>query len=132
MIVVIAVVAAISISVFRWVRPPAEPVSVLLITLDTIRADHLGCYGRDPRQLQSLGCAAGGQSGTQDPALLRDIKDVLSVVVEARKGDKLCRNGQFAEAPKIVREALKLNLTKEQSARARELLVLFKTAGYFG
>jgi arylsulfatase A-like enzyme/tetratricopeptide (TPR) repeat protein len=27
------------------VIPPARPVSVVLITIDTLRADHLGCYG---------------------------------------------------------------------------------------
>jgi arylsulfatase A-like enzyme len=28
--------------------PPAPPRNVLLVTLDTTRADHLGCYGRAP------------------------------------------------------------------------------------
>ncbi len=26
--------------------PPTAPLNVLLVTLDTTRADHLGCYGR--------------------------------------------------------------------------------------
>jgi choline-sulfatase len=41
---VMLIVAAIAAGAFHWLRPPARP-NLLLITLDTVRADHLGSYG---------------------------------------------------------------------------------------
>src|SRR5512143_570379 len=43
-------VVALAASVWWWHSPaaparPGERVNVLLVTLDTVRADHLGCYG---------------------------------------------------------------------------------------
>jgi arylsulfatase A-like enzyme/Flp pilus assembly protein TadD len=35
-------------------RVPAPPPNLLLITIDTIRADHLGCYGYEPIQTPSI------------------------------------------------------------------------------
>ena len=37
-----------------WTLPRAQPYNVLLISLDTVRADALGCYGRRPHHAPTL------------------------------------------------------------------------------
>lgn len=41
----VALAAAVLLLVVRWVWSGQQPVNLLLITLDTTRADRLGCYG---------------------------------------------------------------------------------------
>ncbi len=55
-----AALAIIAVGVFGWLRrpasgPPADPpLDLLLVTLDTTRADHLGCYGYAPARTRRL------------------------------------------------------------------------------
>jgi len=45
----------------KTVLPPGERPNVLLVTIDTLRADHVGCYGRSRAQTPTLdGLAARG------------------------------------------------------------------------
>lgn len=59
---VVLVVGLVGLAVALRQRPAAQaPVNVLLITLDTTRADYLGCYGRADALTPALdGLAAGG------------------------------------------------------------------------
>ena len=44
--VAIAAAAAVVLLAVRQ-RPPAQPKNLILISMDTVRPDHLGCYGYD-------------------------------------------------------------------------------------
>jgi arylsulfatase A-like enzyme len=44
---------------FWWMRE-APPTNVLLITLDTTRADHIGCYGYAAARTTAISLAAAG------------------------------------------------------------------------
>jgi arylsulfatase A-like enzyme len=44
LLLILSVLSAAVLPVCLWNRQPSRP-SVLLITIDTLRADHLGCYG---------------------------------------------------------------------------------------
>ena len=66
--VIIAVVVAVALGAWavigrpRWARrllPPKAPRNLLLVSLDTTRADHLGCYGYAAAQTPRLDALAG-------------------------------------------------------------------------
>lgn len=46
--------AATAVVLFQWLRGPSVRPNVLLITVDTLRADHLGVYGYDRRTSPNL------------------------------------------------------------------------------
>jgi arylsulfatase A-like enzyme len=50
-------VSLLAISACRG-SPPGEHPSIVLIVVDTLRADHLGCYGADPRATPALSALA--------------------------------------------------------------------------
>ena len=53
-------VAAVIVAITIWGRAPAAAPNLLLITLDTTRADHLGCYGYEPALTPALDALAAG------------------------------------------------------------------------
>ena len=46
-LIAIGLVSALAAACGRGPEAPAPPVNVLLLSVDTLRADHLGCYGYD-------------------------------------------------------------------------------------
>src|SRR5512146_2058891 len=57
--IVPAVVLAVSLAAFSFVRGETPRSNVLLITLDTVRWDHLGAYGYKQGQTPALDRLAG-------------------------------------------------------------------------
>src|SRR5260370_39617645 len=56
-----AVLVLVGIGVAYWVVPkPAPKLNLILVTLDTTRADHLGCYGRQEALTPTLDELARG------------------------------------------------------------------------
>ena len=60
---VLAVAAAVGIAGVVWLgllnrRPPIQPTHIVLISIDTCRADHLGCYGHRPSYTPHLDALA--------------------------------------------------------------------------
>lgn len=53
LIVISVLIAILTGGLFLWLRP-GRPVNILLITLDTTRADRLGCYGYDAAETPHL------------------------------------------------------------------------------
>jgi len=56
-------VVAIGIAGVVWLRssqppPTIQPTHIVLISIDTCRADHLGCYGHNPSRTPNLDALA--------------------------------------------------------------------------
>ena len=44
---VLLVVAAVGVATLRWLRTPEVADNIVILLVDTLRADHLGAYGYD-------------------------------------------------------------------------------------
>jgi arylsulfatase A-like enzyme len=59
----VAILASLALLASACSHPPAKepaPANVVLVTLDTLRADHLGCYGYAPARTPALDAFASG------------------------------------------------------------------------
>lgn len=88
---IIATVLGVTLAAVAVCAEPAPPVSVLLITLDTTRADHLGCYGSDLGATPNLDRLAGGgvlfrQALSPAPLTLPSHTSLFSARVPRRHG----------------------------------------------
>ena len=90
----------------------ARGMDVLLITLDTTRADHLGCYGRHPSNTPTLDklCAQGirfDNAVTSTPVTLPAHASILTGLLPNHHGARY--NGEFKLDPKypVLTEELK-------------------------
>lgn len=107
-----AAVVALSGSI-RAVEPEDRaPVSVLLVTLDTTRADHLGCYGAEFAATPNLDALA--RSGVRfdaaispTPLTLPSHASILSGMVPRRHGVRNNALFRLGKAPPLVTELLR-------------------------
>ncbi len=92
----VLLVGAVSLALVGCSRPTRP--SVLLITIDTLRADHLGCYGYDGAQTPNIDTLASEgvlfeQVGAQAPVTLPSHATILTGLTPATHG--LHDNGTF-------------------------------------
>ncbi len=90
---------------------PARPRNVLLITLDTTRADHLGCYGRRPSRTPNLDrLAAEGARFTRcttcSPLTLPSHSSILTGLYPFVHGARQNGTGRLAPGNQTIAEVL--------------------------
>src|SRR5438445_12399273 len=98
--------------VSRVVRAGAMPPNVLLVTLDTTRADRLGCYGWEPALTPSLdGLAARGVTFTQAfspcPLTLPAHATILTGLEPAQHGLRINRRAALGTGVRTLAEVLR-------------------------
>src|SRR5262245_57107506 len=91
--------------------PPARPPAVVLITLDTLRADHVGCYGGSVATPALDGLAREGvrfdQATSAAPLTLPSHATILSGLLPPHHG--LRNNGASALPPTVETLATRLS-----------------------
>ena len=83
-------------------RPESGRTNVLLVTLDTTRADHLGCYGHEPAQTPTLDALAVSgvrfeRAYAQVPLTLPSHASLLTGIYPAGTGLRINMGGSLAE-----------------------------------
>ncbi len=118
-LLIVAILCAAGIplgwSAFRpggWFRATARPRSVLLITLDTTRADYLGCYGRRPSRTPNLDrLAAEGavfdRCTSASPLTLPSHSSMMTGLYPYAHGARRNGAGRLAETNTTLAEVLR-------------------------
>ena len=93
-------------------RQPPEKLNLLLVTLDTVRADHLGCYGDRAAETPNLDRLAGAgirfeHAESAVPLTLPSHSTILSGLLPPRHGVRNNGAGRFPSADETLATRLK-------------------------
>ena len=99
----VAIAIAAGVAIFIWLRPVARP-NVILITIDTLRADHLGVYGDHDAATPTLDALARRGVRFADvvspaPLTLPSHTSILTGLTPARHGVR--NNPEFAVSESV-------------------------------
>jgi arylsulfatase A-like enzyme/Flp pilus assembly protein TadD len=128
----VPVIVAAGVSIWRtWERRPPRP-DVLLITIDTLRADRLGCYGYKPAHTKHIDTLAAGGVRCTDvlasaPITLPSHATILTGLYPPAHGVR--DNGDFSLSEKAVTLAEKLKEVGYDTAAFVSALVLNRRYG---
>jgi len=100
-VVAVAAMVAASVACARSASRPAAPANLLLVTLDTLRADHVGCYGYPRPTTPSLDRFAATATRFEDvtcsmPTTLPSHVTIFTGLPPSLHG--VTRNGQILES----------------------------------
>jgi arylsulfatase A-like enzyme/predicted Zn-dependent protease len=94
-----------------WAEAGVERPNVILVTLDTTRADHLGCYGYAPATTPNLDALARGgvlfaQAASAAPLTLPAHSSIMTGMYPTYHGVRLNGNTSLSQKQKTLAEAL--------------------------
>jgi arylsulfatase A-like enzyme/Tfp pilus assembly protein PilF len=110
--IVVAVAAAALAGVAFWRAAARQPFNVLLVTLDTTRADRLGCYGYEPAETPALDRLAKAglrftQACTHVPLTLPSHATIMTGMLPPEHGLHVNGRGRLAASVPTLADALR-------------------------